>query len=373
MIWFLDSGNLTSVPEQQPRLMARSEADVFSCSTSISACGRCQHWELSLSLWCGFARGTVEPNAVAYGAICSACSLGRPELCGEFMEAMQKQRLRPNLIVCNVALSCFLDLDRWPEALQLLAEMDTSGPEPNAVSLRAVAEAMALTSRSSRPLLCRLDVAVRQLLYPGRGAGTRGRSRFSSFAPLSSSVEAVEVLQEHSALAADMSSAVRRCLVPHKVRIRSLTRTDMHHQLAKLESLEPLFGLGAQETWELLQELGLATAWVPAARLCSRRSQLQLKASARPAAQTTLAWRACLLRSGLELCWAGAPVSYGAASNALLTPIRVEHDRGLHPERRALAALLTELLQREKTTHGDRQGFGEPRNHQTTTRKSTHS
>ena len=90
----------------------------------------------------------------------------QPELCGEFMEAMQKQRLRPNLIVCNVALACFLDLDRWPEALQLLAEMDTSGPEPNAVSLRAVAEAMALTSRSSRPLLCRLDVAVRQLLYP---------------------------------------------------------------------------------------------------------------------------------------------------------------------------------------------------------------
>ena len=35
--------------------------------------------------------------------------------------------------------------------------------------------------------------------------------------------------------------------------------------------------------------------------------------------------------------------SAGAAS-ALLKPIRVEHDRALHPERRALASIMAELI-----------------------------
>ena len=349
------------------------EGDVFSCSTAVSACGRKQHWEASLVVWQTFRDRRVQPNAVAYGAVCSACSLGRPELCGDFLKDMHRRRFRPNLIVCNVALSSFVELDRWPDALQLLAEMDAAGPTPNTVSLRAVAAALAVQRegsllRGARPLLHRLSGAVQRLLQPlQRGAAAKSakrkeerpaRSTFSSFAPLSSSVEAAEVLAEHGALACGVSLALRRSLRPsHKALLRVAVEGALATILQPLgqldKSLESLFGLGVQGTQLALRELsalGLrAASWEPAARHRSRRNQLDLPVGTRPAAQTTLAWRAACMEgnAGVRrplLRRAGAAVRYGAAASALLVPIRVEHDRALHPERRALAALLAELV-----------------------------
>ena len=317
-------------------LMARSEADVFSCSTAINACGRCQRWEPSLLLWQQFSERLVEPNAVAYGALCSTLSLGKSKLCGVFVEEMRQQRLRPNLIVANVALSNLLDLDHWAAALEMLAEMDASGPAPNSVSLRSVATSLAERAhKSARPLLRRLDAVVLQLLHGKMRSGASGaleRSSFSTFAPLSSSVEAVEALLEHDVLTSTMNSAIERRLTPFYealLRIASLPA-----DLQGLAGLESLFGLGVQGTHAVLKELGCACEWVPKARLHSRIAQLQMPAgtyntpSARPTAKATLAWRACLLQPpNFELGHTGATVSYGPAANALLTP----HPCGARP------------------------------------------
>ncbi|CAE7326105.1 unnamed protein product, partial [Symbiodinium microadriaticum] len=331
-------------------LMARSKVDVFSCSTSLSACGRGSRWQAALLLWQGYERLGVPLNKVAYGALCSALNLGRPELCGGLLEEMRRKQLQPNLIICNVALSSFLELDLWPASLQLLAEMDASGPTPNIVSLRTAAAAVVQIGTDARPLLGRLGLAVLRLLQQETWTPLPDRPRFSSFVPLTSSLEATEVILEHGAdgmLAVAVGRALDRALAPGRKALLRLVEDAA--AVEEVDSLESLFGLGAEGTQAMLQALGMASAsWEPVARLRSRRAHLNLPAARRPTAQTTLAWRAlCLKVSNAQIGRAGSAVRYGAVSGVaslLLRPIRVEHDRALHPERRALATILAELI-----------------------------
>ncbi|CAE7347023.1 unnamed protein product [Symbiodinium sp. CCMP2456] len=332
-------------------LMAGSKVDVFSCSTSVSACGRGSRWQAALLLWQGYDRLQVPLNLVAYGAVCSALNLGRPELCGGLLEEMRRKQLQPNLIICNVALSSFLELHLWPASLQLLEEMDASGPTPNIVSLRTAAAAVAQQlSTDARPLLGRLGLAVLRLLQQETWTPLPDRPRFSSFVPLTSSVEAMEVILEHGAdgtLAVAVSRALDRALAPGRKALLRLVEDAAAFE--QVDSLESLFGLGVEGTQAVLQALGVASAfWAPVARLRSRRAHLGLPAGRRPTAQTTLAWRAlCLKVSNAQISRAGSAVRYGAASgvaSVLLRPIRVEHDRALHPERRALATIMAELI-----------------------------
>ena len=306
----------------------QSALDAISCSTAVSACGKSQRWELSLGVWKDCKSRTVEPNVIAYGAACSACSEHSLVSALALLDEMQQGRLQRNLITCNIELASYAGRSLWQSAWSLLESMDKLGPAPNLVSLREAAFA-----KQSRPLLARLQSSVPQLLASCQPV----RASFSSFLPVTAAVEAIELLDGHGFISEFMLGALSRRIPPQLIL-----------QLDGGDGGCSLFGLGRVLTQGILT-LGSAR-WDLQAR---RQAHLSLRCVTRgapraPEAQMLLAWRAASLQTEASgfVC-AGAVVPYGPGpqgpEDKALMSLPVEHDRSLHAERRALLALLWQL------------------------------
>ena len=131
-VWRLALGCLQQLSQKRSL-----QKDVVSCSSALHACDMSSKWQHALLTFWNMQRFGPQPNVVAYGSAMSAASqapAGGPWALAALKE-MALNRIKPNVICMNAALSACAASFLWHECANLLLQMRRSSMKTTMVTI----------------------------------------------------------------------------------------------------------------------------------------------------------------------------------------------------------------------------------------------